>query len=429
MRKLFEIVRQHRAWFLSAGANLLLGSFGVLTASLLAHGLHAEGRGILAKAMLWPGLIFQFFSIINPQALSYFWVRMGSPEQQRRFLGNSLTLSLLFSGCALACALLINWLVLGRAADAAYGSATVFVLGVPALYLGGTLASALLAAKQLRAYWGMRIANAILYAAALGALALAHRLTPMTAVLSITVTTWLSMFLNGSLVFWTHRPALQGPSPLQWEFLSFAFKVNLTGIPYQLNLRLDQLLISILLLEKDLGVYTVAFAWASVIMMLGGGLSTVLIPRSAATDPSQPAALAELQRHFKTAACMTLAFTGIVAAATPWVIPLLFGRDFIPAIIPSALLCICMGVRILNVFLHEIARGLGHPGLGLRVESIGLVFNVLLLAIALPLWGLAGAALASLLGSLLVLLFFLNRISTVLRIPPFSWWSTGPGVT
>ena len=71
--------------------------------------------------------------------------------------------------------------------------------------------------------------------------------------------------------------------------------------------------------------------------------------------------------------------------------------------------------------LHELLRGFGHPGVGMRAEMFGLAAGALLLPGAIRLWGLTGAAAISLAAHVAVLALLWFLANRQLRVPR-SWW-------
>jgi O-antigen/teichoic acid export membrane protein len=148
-----------------------------------------------------------------------------------------------------------------------------------------------------------------------------------------------------------------------------------------------------------LGQYAVAATWSGVVMLLGGGLLSVLLARSAAVGADASAGqMRALFAQFRLVVLAVGLLGGVAALAAPITVPLLFGRAFAPAVLPAILLCLSSVIFTLTLALHEIARGLGYPGAGIPAEVARLgVAAVFLLLLLRPLGG-TGAAIASIAG-------------------------------
>ena len=192
----------------------------------------------------------------------------------------------------------------------------------------------------------------------------------------------------------------------------YGARTELAGLPYHLNARLDQLLMSLLLPPQVLGYYVVAYGWSSMLSFVGGGASMVMLPQSASSDTTDRASILDLTRKFRVV-MMGLAAIGVAAAVvSPIGIRVLFGADFVPSVVPAMILCIAGVMLNSNLVIHEMARGLGHPGIGVWAEGVGLIFTLVLLFALLPLWGGVGAAIASLVSYsvvFIVIIFLISR--------------------
>ena len=114
---------------------------------------------------------------------------------------------------------------------------------------------------------------------------------------------------------------------------------------------------------------------------------------------------------------IVLVIAGIAAAvAAPIGIRVFFGLEFIPSIVPAMILCIAGIMLNGNLVVHEMARGLGHPDLGMWAEGVGLIFTVILLFALLPLWGGVGAAIASLVSYSIVFVIIVLLLSRRVHI-------------
>lgn len=88
------------------------------------------------------------------------------------------------------------------------------------------------------------------------------------------------------------------------------------------------------------------------------------------------------------------------AAVAPTAIPLLFGAQWTPAVLPTQILML-IGMRAaISGFNGGVLRGRGRPDLALRLPAAGLALSLILVPIAAP-YGVAAVAAAILLRSLL----------------------------
>ncbi len=169
------------------------------------------------------------------------------------------------------------------------------------------------------------------------------------------------------------------PSP--YEIRRFARKSYFGQVAPIESFRLDQLAVGAMLTPTVLGYYTVASAFTNLSRFLGASIGHVLAPY-----------IASLPKHRQTASLLRgLIFTAGVCAlttfalvpTTDFLVPVLFGDAFGPAIPLSKVLLIAglfLGVR--RAVLPGL-QGLGHPEIGSYSELVALLVFAGALPIAL----------------------------------------------
>jgi O-antigen/teichoic acid export membrane protein len=201
------------------------------------------------------------------------------------------------------------------------------------------------------------------------------------------------------------------------ELTGFGLPSVFGTLPQFFNVKLDQMMVTAIVVPQQLGVYMAAAAWGSAIPMLSSAISLVMSPRIAAESSD-----AVRNRHFnhgvRGAAWVVAAAVIVLVAATPIGVTLLFGRAFQAAIVPAAILVVASGANAINGVLEELLRGYGRPGATLRAESTALVVGVPALLLLLPRAGLTGAAIGSLISSAAAttVLLFESRHAAALRM-------------
>jgi O-antigen/teichoic acid export membrane protein len=156
----------------------------------------------------------------------------------------------------------------------------------------------------------------------------------------------------------------------------------------------------------QIGVYTTAVALAELPRTVSAAVSTVLLPRVAGADARRNAETVPLVSRHLTA--VNLAFGAALVLVGHPLIGLLYGPEFLPAYLPFLLLLpgvVMAGVW--NVFEAEMV-GTGRPLRLSMFSGLTLALNFVLNLVAIPRWGIVGAALTSgftyaLLGFCLVL--------------------------
>jgi O-antigen/teichoic acid export membrane protein len=183
------------------------------------------------------------------------------------------------------------------------------------------------------------------------------------------------------------RPRFHLDLELVPRVLIYGLKTLMAGVAVIVNLRLDQLVMSIVLTPTQLGLYVVAVAASGVFGPLFSGLAQVVLPRTLQAD-------GKIAAVFVTARYIPLLVLAIIVM--PWGLPAIFGGSFQVAVRSAQVLVVAGLFQGLNAVLGNSLRGLGHAGLPAVAESAGLVATILLLCTLMPRFGILGAAIASL---------------------------------
>jgi len=203
------------------------------------------------------------------------------------------------------------------------------------------------------------------------------------------------------------------PRKKYWRpMFGYGFPLVLSSIPSTLNLRLDQMLMVTMLPAKTVGYYVVAVAWSAALSPLINAIGMVLFPYTANARTLEHKTI-QLKRGIHATIIVAISMSLLVVALTPVAIPFLFGKAFSPAI-PAAYILVAAGFFLsLKRVLQEGIRGLGVTKLILWGESAGLIITAVLLFATLPLWGIMGAAITSLVAYGCITAFYLWRVSLI----------------
>lgn len=393
------------AWIVSATGNLAVRMSGLLSGIVLARVLGPAGRGIAAEAVLWPTVVLASGAIINFQTVTYFSSRFG-----RRGAQACLFVAILVAMLLLPAAWAVNWLALGATGKPSLWTANIYACVLPFSVVSGVFSAALLSEGRLAAFWASRGLAGVLTFVGTLAFALTGKLTPSAYAGAAVVGTIVALLASAlsqrttpltlSVPAWTTAKAV----------VAYGAATTLVFMPSQLNFRLDQLLMSLMKSESSLGHYTVAVAWSSTLSVIGAGVAAVVLAQSTRVPLTDPAAMRLMVRRIRLTALLIAAGGVIAALSAPVAVPLIFGRDFRDAVYPAVILSLASIPFYFSGVLHEYARGLGFPRLGVLPEFVGLAVSAVALPLLLRPYGGVGAALASLLSYSTVAVILLRQI-------------------
>jgi len=376
-----------------AVTNALIALLGFCTGILSARLLGQRGRGELAAIQTWPNFIALIALMGTHEAVVYYGGK--DPSRARTYAASAAGLALIADVPLVIAGYFAMPLLLSAQNPTIIFAARAYLL-FPFLVVCCGIPHASLRAVRAFGPWNkVRIAPGL---GLVGVLLLAWMsgfITPVFVAFGILA----FQFLIAAQVLLLVSRHVEGrfvPDRSCWRPLfAYGLPCVFASLPQMLNFRLDQMLMTSIVAPGELGLYVVAVAWSGVSAPLLGAISAVLFPRIASEpDPG------ERSRVFAYTArnSLVLAVLVIILAfvATPWAVPLLFGRSFTGSI-PSALLLVpAAGVLAFNLILEEGIRGLGAPIAVTWSEFGGLLVTAILLAVLLRPFGIVGAAIASL---------------------------------
>ena len=213
------------------------------------------------------------------------------------------------------------------------------------------------------------------------------------AVLASTLGSSIGMALFGSLVT---RTGLSLRPSLAFSVLKSELRIGLVleaaRLLQAMSARFDLILVYAILDGEEAGYYSVALTLAVLVATVPQAVSYASFPRYSRLSSEQARdLLVEATRLAATAATLTAV---AIMLASPFVIPLLFGQDFRPAV-PATIIAAIGGV--FYGIQWSVSRGRGARGSpGSMVTSFGTSTAVMLILdlFLIPRWGIAGAAAA-----------------------------------
>jgi O-antigen/teichoic acid export membrane protein len=106
---------------------------------------------------------------------------------------------------------------------------------------------------------------------------------------------------------------------------------------------------------------------------------------------------------YRAGAVAAIGTSALLLAATPTLLPLIFGDEFRAAIPVALVMALAGGVEAVNAVGAECLRGVGRPRAVLVAECVGLAVTAVALPALVLLGGILGAAWASLLSYSVIL--------------------------
>lgn len=363
----------------SANLGLLLA----ITALVARIGPAAQGIFMLFTSV--EGLmlaLFSGFGVVLARRLSH------HQDASRGWL-TAMVMACVLLG-TLAAAVLAAWAAWG---PSAYASLWLLVPVAPLLLLPANLQGWWLGRGQMTPMAKATLAAPLLAAVAFVALAAASALTLPTALASWVVAKAV-VAVALMAVFVKARRFAAPDAPALWADGRFIATIGVTNLIGLLNYRVGLFMVERLLGLDATGVYSIAVVAAELLWFVSGSLTQAVYSRIGSPDAAQSAALT--LRAARVAVLGLAVCAPLVALVAQGVVPMLLGEAYRPALLPLVLLLpgtLLFGAA--SAFSAYFTNHAGRPQVPAQVALLSLLANALACAWLVPLWGLAGAAVAA----------------------------------
>lgn len=378
----------------------MLGSFGGL---LLASLLGAGSRGDLAIAIAWPTVAAWLLALGLPQAVCFFTARRPSEAGAFVVATSVMSVSLGVAGAVL------GWWWASKISHnpVVAKSLRESFLAVP-IYMLTVLWTAALQAVNLKLWNFARLVQPIFYLAAIILLGVLGSLTVETAVRGLIVSLLASAVCSGALVYMlvgASRPKRRDYSSL----MEYGLGSSLASAPSLVNIRVDQLILSLTVPSAAVGQYVLAASLACLALPISTAFGSVAFPRIARMRDQSEARMVE-RSALRGSVATALFVLAPLAAIAPFALPAFFGSSYGEAVPMFMVLAPATVVLCFNRVAGDTLRGRGKPLVPAIAEGVGAVVTLSLLLVLIPTLGVIGAAISSLIAYTIVAAVLLWRI-------------------
>lgn len=202
--------------------------------------------------------------------------------------------------------------------------------------------------------------------------------------------------------------------------LSFSIWTFLSSGGFLIFTYADTILIGIFMTESDVGIYRVAFQLTSVASFIVIAFHTVLYPRISKWHADNQLSMIEnsLTKAFTYSLFLAIPVTaeGIILSET--LLFFLYGTAFVAG---APILIILLFVQIANIFMYlqtMCLNAMDRPKISFYITVVSAILNIILNILLIPVFGIAGAAVASLVTMILnaVLAYAMLKSSIHIRV-------------
>lgn len=375
-------------------ATAIIQLVNIASGVLLARILMAEGRGELAAAMLWPGIVGAIGVLGIHEAVVYHASRRSRGENTVLF--SALVLAAGLSAVSAAVAFVVIDIVLAGYRDAVISAARWYVLFIPLNYIGLCCVALFQGVLRLDEWNVLRTVVHVAYTVFI----VLFFLVGWTSITAFVIAALAAnvVLIALALALMAPRGWLKpAPPVLVGDVAAFGARAHAGSLVNAFSTQLDQLVLSVVGGGLALGLYVVANTVARLVSVPALTLASLAVTKVGnAADPA--ARRAVFGRYLRTALALSVAGAAAVALAGEWIIALFFGSGFagsVPLVPVLALAAACLGAKAV---LAAGLKGLGQPLAVARGEAAGLGALAVALVVLVPGHGAMGAAVAATLG-------------------------------
>ncbi len=183
------------------------------------------------------------------------------------------------------------------------------------------------------------------------------------------------------------------------ELVKDAWPLILSGVVIAVYMKIDQVMIKNMLSNKELGYYAAAVKLSEAWYFVPMAISTSLFPAIVkAKQVSEKLYFSRLQKLYDILAWMAIAIAIPVTFLSEFIIKIVFGVKFLPAA-PVLTIYIWAGVAtFLGVASSQYLISENMTKLSFFRTLLGMILNVILNLILIPIYGIVGSALATLIS-------------------------------
>jgi O-antigen/teichoic acid export membrane protein len=354
-------------------------------------------------------LTAQFASLGVQQSMSN--IGGAEPHARRTLATNASLFAAALGGVAIVAVVVLMDVVPRAGAGSTTPARAAAFAAIPAVILCDYFVALLMADYRFGVANVAALLTPVLILAVNGSLALVGALTVTRAVAAWTAGQIAATLVVGAAV--VRGDGLGAPDrALARRMVVFALKTHGGRVLNFGNYRLDQWLVGSIAGNRQLGLYSVAVAWAEGLFLLPEAVMAVQRPDLVRSDPATARRRALRAHAFAQAATLVLA-VGLIALAKPLCVGV-FGRDFAGSVTQLRILALGgFGIVALKQ-LGDTLVAQQRPLYESAAVAIAFAATIVLDVLLIPAHGGAGAAVASsaayTLGGLAALVFFLRLL-------------------
>lgn len=378
-------IQRYAHTVLAQGGILALGiTSGILSARLLKP----SGRGILAAVTIWPLALAFLCSFGLNQAIVYNLSKLR--HSYAEICGAVLTIGAAQSLIVVLAGTLVLPVALRHYPPDVLRLAFWVLAFTPILILGGYPANLLQALGHDRAFNLVRMVAPATFVLGLALLAVVGA-GAVGNVVAVQLAGYVAALLIGfGLLIAKVNTRPKASRAATRDLMAYGARAQAANLTTYFNQRSDQLVLSVLVPPRELGLYAVAVTLAMAVTFLPQAAGLVAFTDGASQGPE--AAKRTIATSFRLSLAWLTATCVLLFIAAPFLVSVAFGPTFGGASVACRILLPGMVAVGLSQVLYAGANALGRPALPSLSEAAGMAITILGLVVLVPRYGYLAAA-------------------------------------
>lgn len=392
--------------------SVLILLVNMLTGVLTARYLGPSGRGEQTAMVSWSQFLAFSMSFGIPSALIYNAKK--NPDEAGVLYRVALLIGLGFGIIAMTVGIFVLPYWLDSFSSEVVLFAQVSMILCPLIVVSQINNAAFQFRGDYKTFNWQRYLVPLLTLAVIGILILTGSMNPYTTALaylgpSVPLFIWMTL-----LLLRTYKVKMRNTYRNFKRLFTYGLGSYGNDLLGQFSTYIDQIIIAGLLRPADLGLYAVAVSLSRMVNFFSNSITVVLFPK--ASELSKDEAISLTFKAFRISTTCTLLGALFLMLVAPFVIPLLYGKDFNTALTVFRLLLLEVTISGGTLILAQTFMALGKPKFVSILQGVGLLLVIPLLFLLVPRFGLFGAGVSMLSSAVLRFLFIILNIRYNLKV-------------
>ena len=204
----------------------------------------------------------------------------------------------------------------------------------------------------------------------------------------------------------------------KWKILIIkAYPILVAGIMTKIYLKFDAIMIGFLMGEKDVGLYVAVYR---IVLFLIGmralGIASIFpaLSRFAVESKEKLNELVYLSEKLLIMIAIPIGVGGVILAFK--IVPLIFGPAYMKGVAAFQVLIWAFVIMGINFVFPQLQIAMNNQKKYMYISIVGVLTNIVLNFVLIPIMGIAGAAIATVLAEVITFIFFYWNAKKIIEI-------------